>query len=819
MCQEYGDKLRTTCKGARDFDKWELALCQHPMLLLIKEDELCAEREADWGGDLDEHYRRLKRNLELVEIHPSLRLCYDFAVVELELVRDERPDLYEKFKENLRKHRIAFVNGGYSQAHLQVMGHESCYRQIEEGCRTMREMFGSHPRTYATQEPCYIEQLPQILKAFGYSHAAPSHFMWSLKFLSPHELLHFRGRMNFLEGEEFTNWTAPDGSSIPLYLADVGGPLHGFLKDEGIYWEYHKDLLRAPTLRIGYPDLIDLPDGWLEENERNGRTVLIDDALDERLRKYPAESSARIIPTFSYHAEGVDGSRLNVLNRRAEMLMNQLRAVETVMDLEGLWKVRGYRHLWKLILKAQHHDAYWPGGPGLRKKAEGWLYNISNELAKRTKRRVEIIGKNVKTGKSGTRLIVFNTIPARRTGVVRASVSANVEHFVSGSGGRELPCQIVPVLGNEFAHEALAVTRFDGLGYKSFHVERGRKKPKFREIRQSVVFRNRYYSCRINPDLTFSSVVCSQTGERLLRKGSVGNELRGLAQDGKWMTTKGNAGRTLLSEGATGKVLTTSFNFPKGKIAMRATLLNDLPWIEIEAVVDADGLSVGEYWKDMSKLCVVWPLASADSIRYEVPFGYTEGRERRPLIALGWVSIGLGKSAFSYFNAGTPKHFVDDGVLHNVIAWGADTDNFNSRVYGSMKYSKKFDLSLHGRYHYRWAVMPHSSKMSAGETANLCRSWMEPPVAVITEGSNGRLKESANYFRVGRDLVPVSVEKQRGKRGEIRIMVFEPNGRKVEVKVRNSLRDRKSSAELLDGTKLRSFAPHKIGWVRLSKVK
>jgi hypothetical protein len=244
-------------------------------------------------------------------------------------------------------------------------------------------------------------------------------------------------------------------------------------------------------------------------------------------------------------------------------------------------------------------------------------------------------------------------------------------------------------------------------------------------------------------------------------------------------------------------------------------LLNELPWIQFEAVLDADGLSVGDYWKNVSKLCILWPLARADAVRYEVPFGSTQGRQRRPLIALGWVDVRVGESSFSYFNAGTPGHFLDDAVLRNIVAWGADTDNFNSRIYGSMKYQKKFDLSLRGRYHYRWAVMPHSLRMSAGQLTALCRSWMEPPLAMVTKCGKGDLKPNRTYLSIGPALASVSVEKNTEDDGCIRAMVYEPNGRNTQAKFQSNLLKTKASAELLDGSKITSFSPHKIGWIKL----
>jgi hypothetical protein len=816
MCQNYEENLRTTCEGARQFDRWELALCQHPMLLLVKEDDTCAEREAAWGGDIVEGYRRLDHNLDLVQEHPSLRLCYDFAVVELEMVKEERPDLYEKFKRNFRDKKITFVNGTYSQPHLASLGAESCYRQIEEGCRSMKEMFGKSPRTYASQEPCYIEQLPQILKAFKYDYITLSHFAWSLKFLTPHELLGYRGRLHYLEGDEFTNWLAPDGTAMPLYLADVGGPLHGFLKDQGIYWEYHKDLFRAPTLRIGYPDLIDLPEGWLEANEKNGRTVLIDNSLDERIKKYPPESSARLIPTFTYTAEGIDGSRLNVLNRRAETLLNQLRAIEAILGIEKIEEVRSYRHIWKIILKAQHHDGYWPGGPGLRKKAEGWLMNLNNEMSKRIKNRMKALCANVSG--TGRRMLTVNTIPAKTAGLVRTNVPSNKEHTLLSTKGNSLPSQIVPVPGNEAAHEILAIVKIDGLGYETYEICEGKRELTSKEMTKPVSFKNEYYSCKANPDLTFSSLVFSKTGEQLLKKGAAGNEWKGLALNGRWMTTRECWNGSKIYDGHLGKVITASYAFPKAKMAVRALLIKDLPWIEFEAVLDADGFSVGDYWKNISKLCITWSLASADAIRHEVPFSSNEGRQRRPLVASRWVDIHIGKSAFAYFNGGMPAHFVEDGVLRNVIAWGAETDNFNSRIYGSMKYSKVFDLSLRGRYHYRWAVMPHSPKMTSCELSNLAHSWSEPPLGIIEESSKGKMPSEKTYLSLQKNLVPVCVEKDVEDTGDLKVLFYETDGKEARITTKKPSKMR-SEIRLLDLSKANKLGPHKIGWLKVKLEK
>ena len=237
--------ITPTVEAARALSRWELALCQHPMLLLIKEDMLCAEREAWWGGDFDHHMDRLERNLASLDRYPELRVCFDFAAVELELVAEHRPDLIRQMREQLEARRITLTNGTWSQPHIQCLGHESVYRQFELGLATVKRLLGAKVRAFASQEPMIAEQLPQLLAAFGYEATTLTHFMWTLAFRTPHSLLGYRGRLYSFDDEPFTTWRALDGTGIPLYLADVGGPLHGGVSDDGVFWEYQKDKVQA----------------------------------------------------------------------------------------------------------------------------------------------------------------------------------------------------------------------------------------------------------------------------------------------------------------------------------------------------------------------------------------------------------------------------------------------------------------------------------------------------------------------------------------------------------------------------------------------
>jgi hypothetical protein len=65
--------------------KQRLALIQHPMWLLIKEDSKCLERTPPWGApSIGEYSRRVERNLDSLERDPKAKVNYDVSGAELD---------------------------------------------------------------------------------------------------------------------------------------------------------------------------------------------------------------------------------------------------------------------------------------------------------------------------------------------------------------------------------------------------------------------------------------------------------------------------------------------------------------------------------------------------------------------------------------------------------------------------------------------------------------------------------------------------------------------------------------------------------------
>jgi hypothetical protein len=153
---------------------WKLAFIQHPMYLLIDEDRgepVVGERVPPWGAANAEDYAgRVRRNLNSLKELPGLKLNYEWSAFELQSITKKFPDISDEMKRQFQNGSLDFVNGSYSQAHLQVLGSESNWRQFEYGLEIYRDLFDKKVTVYATQETGIHQQLPQILGKFNYKY-------------------------------------------------------------------------------------------------------------------------------------------------------------------------------------------------------------------------------------------------------------------------------------------------------------------------------------------------------------------------------------------------------------------------------------------------------------------------------------------------------------------------------------------------------------------------------------------------------------------------------------------------------------------------
>jgi hypothetical protein len=123
------------------------------------------------------------------------------------------------------------------------------------------------------------------------------------------------------------------------------------------------------------------------------------------------------------------------------------------------------------------------------------------------------------------------------------------------------------------------------------------------------------------------------------------------------------------------------------------------PFIKVEVEFDFRGNEVGNVWIDKSKMNIYYPTKGSE-IYHDIPFGYTEGKQGRPLFPINW----LYSNGLVYVNRGTIKHFVEDGVVGNVVAWG--NDRFTNRVHWDWISRPPYDIRLYGKQKIEYYLVP-----------------------------------------------------------------------------------------------------------------
>jgi Glycosyl hydrolases family 38 N-terminal domain len=248
---------------------WKMAICQHPMYLLIDEDRgepIVGERVPPWGApDAEEYVKRVEGNLNSLDNYPDLKLNYQFSGVEMESMAHAFPGTVARIKEMYEKGVLDFVGGSFSQPHFQILDSESNWRQFEYGLKVFKKLFGKEIQVYARQETGLHHQLPQILKYFGFEIMVAPLFPWAFEILEgPLEMTAFSNGIYPMQGDEFLNAVALDGTYLPFYFKVIEASL-GIDQERLNNLEIHKDLYAGPPVWTYFPDMVAINDREYEK--------------------------------------------------------------------------------------------------------------------------------------------------------------------------------------------------------------------------------------------------------------------------------------------------------------------------------------------------------------------------------------------------------------------------------------------------------------------------------------------------------------------------------------------------------------------------
>jgi hypothetical protein len=619
-------------------------------------------------------------------------------------------------KRQFQKGSLDFVNGSYSQPHLQVLGSESNWRQFEYGLEIYRDLYNKKVDVYAAQETGLNQQLPQILKKFNYKYILPPDFPFVLEFVEGKiELLSiFGGKYQPISGNEFVNAIGLDGSVIPAYLNHEAENI-----DEYGTRNYQYDLFSTSKISTTIPDLDEVDKSSYEYYNSLFDFVNLKDALDERYKKVPPQVTVRLYSYWSY-AEGTWAEELLRKNRTAEEFAGLAEELNSMGSLAGLSsdKSNDIKVNWKTILKSQHHDISWNEVTDLRKKS---INKLDSVVVNTKKIMADIAGKIVIKGSNS--MSVFNGLshPRRCMAILDGKKSLGENSDFQEFGGKSIGFVTVPAGG-----------------FKSFTEVKSSFPSVISDVPQQIT--SKYYKVEFSGEGLIKQL-STINGKKLLSNDEyLGGEIRARIGE-NWMNNR--------------KARIQYFTGPVCDIMVRRSLLGEIPvketyyffknesFIKAEIEFDFDGNEVGNMWIDKSKINIYYPT-EASEIYHDIPFGFIKGKKEKPLFVANWLySDGL-----VYVNSGTVKHWIADGVMANVIAWGGN--HFTNRTDWVGWLNKPlYDIRLYGKQKVEYYLIPYDGFDAVKIISDV--TDMTAPV-FITPGKG----EKSFYHIENKDLAPTA---------------------------------------------------------------
>ncbi|MCX7018566.1 MAG: hypothetical protein WCK47_04735 [bacterium] len=709
---------------------WKIAICQHPMYLLIDEDRgipEVGERVPPWGAATAADYvERVRRNLASLGKFPDLFINYEFSGVEIDMMARDFPDLIASMRQRFREGKLDFIGGTFSQPHMQIIGSESNWRQFELGLGVFKKLFGKDVKVHFLQETGFHQQMPQILRQFGFEFTALPPFPWAMEVTGgTFELVGCHTGVDTILGDEFIEAEALDGTSLPAYIKVIDAGAGEFRMDR-VMKEAHKDLYSGPPIWTYFPDLVEVDENTYRDFKSMFDFVLLDKALPDRFAAAPPRARARVYTYWSY-VEGVWGEELLRANRKAEEAAVLAEQMCCMARLAGSKLVRhdDIHRIWHAILKSQHHDIYWIEVTDLRRKAIEWLDKTTLEcrhvMGECAADLLEIDDHSV---------TFFNGLPFARTALI------------------ECASDMIPD-GESFQmcdDRAFGFVDLPSGGYRSYGIAAGAVADSSHTAMPGAIGTEHYH---VEFSETGLMRQLTTTGnDNLLKSGSyLGGEIRAMIS-GKWFDNR--AAECSFMSGKVMDVLERKTAINEIPVHEKYFFFREHPLIKVELDFEFNGNEAGHFPLDETKLNVYYPTAGSP-IYHDIPFGFIEGRENRVLFAINWLYCG----GLLHINRGNVKHWVRDGVIANMIAWGGNI--FSNRMhYGFWNRKTQYDIRLYGKHRIEYYLVPRG-RFHADTVANDVQTVVSPVYM-----ARGRGQKS--FYRIDdRSVVMTSLYERDGQ--------------------------------------------------------
>ena len=106
-----------------------------------------------------------------LKAHPQWKIGLEIEPETWDSVQVATPQAYLDFRHMVSTPQVEYNNPTYAQPYMYNISGESIIRQFQYGMRRLRRHFpGITFTTYASEEPCFTSQLPQLLSLLGFKY-------------------------------------------------------------------------------------------------------------------------------------------------------------------------------------------------------------------------------------------------------------------------------------------------------------------------------------------------------------------------------------------------------------------------------------------------------------------------------------------------------------------------------------------------------------------------------------------------------------------------------------------------------------------------
>lgn len=740
---------------------------------------------------------------------------YKFVLESEVLIKsflERYPEQKELFLSMIREKRLEIAGGMYVMVDVNIPSGESFIRQILAGKARERENLGIDVTTgWMLDTFGHHPQIPQSMKKAGFRY-----YCFSRGVSKPR-------RSEFL-------WEGIDGTRIMAHWMPYGYGVAYFPASEGVDTCVLR-LLRIYDMLKHYSAANNvLALSGADDTPPNPNIVLIRNQANCMQEKFKVKIST---PTEFFDAIKDIESKLDVVqedlnpvfqgcysarirlkqyNRLLENLLYSLEAFSTIAWLLGsAYPDDKLDEAWEPVLFSHFHDVIC--GTGSDRTYEETIkgYEFSEKLVEGiNETTLRWLAEHIDTNGQGIPIIVFNSLPWKRTDVASAVISfeqPGIQDFsMEDWMGNPIPCQTAfqeKIAFFEVFKEPMRVNiqfiarDVPGLGYKVFYVIPG-KKQIFNNIEATMepdkaVMENAFFGVEVDPwkGLITSIKDKQQDWEVINQELPLGNTitkepdngdpweinapLRGGLSSVKrvfpfpkpWESDYAHnyGAQTTVDTGPVFAEINVQGDFGKGKRESHIRVYQDIPRIDFSTTL----INTDEW----VRYRIVFPTGiKAGRVFNEIPFGSVErGCWESP--SQNWVDYTDGIKGVAFLNRGIPGSSIVDGIFMLSALKCTGIKQYGTK---EVLHETIGAMEKNIEHTFEYAIMLHRGDW---KTVNLARKGMEfnnPLIVSKARKQEGALGSERSFVEVSPENVVVTAVKRAHSDNAVIIRLYETIG-------------------------------------------